>query len=256
MKASTQHRIVLRGRHVEYRVVRSSAARKLRVRVGPDGVEVVQPLDRKIEDVAVFLGRNQAWLLDQLERVRRLKGVRRAPQRHVGGILFRGEPVHLRVEMTDSRARNNVVQFQHDEILLQRGVTSRTSLARSLENWLRRQARSEVEKELELLEVRLHQRPRRVYVMGQRTKWGNCSSRRNLSFNWRLILAPEFVLRYIVRHEAVHLAIPDHSHRFWLTVQSLCGDTGKARAWLRAHEQDLRVDLDVALGEESRRWAC
>jgi len=45
--------------------------------------------------------------------------------------------------------------------------------------------------------------------MGQRTKWGNCSGRRNLSFNWRLILAPDYVLRYLVTHEAVHLAVPD-----------------------------------------------
>ena len=58
--------------------------------------------------------------------------------------------------------------------------------------------------------------------MGQRTKWGNCSPLQNLSFNWRLIMAPEAVLRYLVTHEAVHLAVPDHSQEFWLTVRSLC----------------------------------
>ena len=79
--------------------------------------------------------------------------------------------------------------------------------------------------------------------MGQRTKWGNCSSRRNLSFNWRLILAPDYVLRYLVTHEAVHLAIPDHSAKFWLTVQSLCRETERARQWLVAHAQDLAIDL-------------
>jgi predicted metal-dependent hydrolase len=46
--------------------------------------------------------------------------------------------------------------------------------------------------------------------MDQRTKWGNCSAQGNLSFNWRLVMAPEFVLRYIVTHEMVHLAVPDH----------------------------------------------
>src|SRR5436305_2288294 len=48
-------------------------------------------------------------------------------------------------------------------------------------------------------------------LMGQPTKWGNCSPLQNLSFNWRLIMAPETVLRYLVTHEAVHLAVPDHS---------------------------------------------
>jgi predicted metal-dependent hydrolase len=83
--------------------------------------------------------------------------------------------------------------------------------------------------------------------MGQRTKWGNCSSTRNLSFNWRLILAPEFVLRYLVTHEAVHLAIPDHSARFWLTVQSLCRETERARQWLSASGRELQIELAGAL---------
>lgn len=79
--------------------------------------------------------------------------------------------------------------------------------------------------------------------MGQRTKWGNCSALQNLSFNWRLILAPPFVLRYLVTHEAVHLAIPDHSRKFWLTVQSLCPESERAKQWLCAHADMLTVDL-------------
>ena len=85
--------------------------------------------------------------------------------------------------------------------------------------------------------------PNRVYVMGQRTKWGNCSALGNLSFNWRLIMAPDYVLRYIVTHEMVHLAIPDHSQRFWLTVQSLCPNADRARQWLVANGHRLTVDL-------------
>ena len=81
--------------------------------------------------------------------------------------------------------------------------------------------------------------------MDQRTRWGSCSSRQNLSFNWRLIMAPEFVLRYLVTHEVVHLAIPDHSKRFWLTVQSLCPETERARQWLCANGGRLYVDFNL-----------
>jgi len=65
----------------------------------------------------------------------------------------------------------------------------------------------------------------------------------NLSFNWRLVLAPDFVLRYLVTHEAVHLAIPDHSQKFWLTVQSLCPETERARQWLVAQAHRLLTPL-------------
>jgi predicted metal-dependent hydrolase len=112
-----------------------------------------------------------------------------------------------------------------------------------LERWLRKQARIRIEEHLSAVTARLRQKPHRTYVMGQRTKWGNCSTKRNLSFNWRLVLAPDFVLRYLVTHEAVHLAIPDHSAKFWLTVQSLCRETERAKQWLSANGRRLAVDI-------------
>ena len=63
------------------------------------------------------------------------------------------------------------------------------------------------------------------------------------SRNWRLILAPDFVLRYLVTHEVVHLAIPDHSAKFWLTVQSICPETERAKQWLSRHYEQLTVNL-------------
>lgn len=242
LRNSILHRIRLGGRVVDYRVVQSKAARKLRVRVGPDGVEVVHPTSRDGEEVAGFLIANERWVLDQLDRAECLRSVRRPALRAAGELLFRGEPTRVRVEPIRSRT-GNLVRMMDGEIVVFHGPHSRTRVARSLELWLRRQARAAINDQLSRLTARLGCRPGRIYVMGQRTKWGNCSSRRNLSFNWRLILAPDYVLRYIVTHEAVHLAVPDHSAKFWLTVQSLCRETEQARQWLVRHAGDLAVDL-------------
>ena len=250
MQSSTQHKIWLDGRVVNYRLVRSKTARKLRVRVGPNGVEVVHPTTRNGEEVSQFLSANGHWILDQLERAERLLGVRRPVQHRVGEILFKGEPCKVRVEMTQSRAAGNIVRFVDGEIVVSRGQCSTTPVARSLEHWLRREARRGIERHLASATGHLGQRAKRVYVMDQRTKWGNCSSRRNLSFNWRLILAPDYVLRYLVTHEAVHLAVPDHSAKFWLTLQSLCRDTEKARQWLCRHQAQLQVDVAAILRAE------
>lgn len=243
MKASTQHRIRLGSREVDYRIVRSKVARKIRVRVGPDGVEVVKPISRNGEDVSGFLAANARWVVAQIDRAERLRRARRAPRASVGQILYRGEPTRVRIETTTSRAAGNIVRLVNGEIVVSRGTGSRTPVAQSLESWLRRQARLEIESHLQAVTACVGQRPERIYVMGQRTKWGNCSSRKNLSFNWRLILAPDYVLRYLVTHEAVHLAIPDHSANFWLTVHSLCRETERARQWLVAHGHELVVNL-------------
>jgi predicted metal-dependent hydrolase len=158
-------------------------------------------------------------------------------------ILFHGERTTIRIEAPEKPAYRSTVHFVDGNIVIRQGRTSSTPVARMLELWLRRQARKAIEAHLLVLTSRLRAKPHRTYIMGQRTKWGNCSAKRNLSFNWRLILAPDFVLRYLVTHEAVHLAIPDHSAKFWLTVQSLCRETEKAKQWLSAYGYRLTVDF-------------
>ena len=242
MKAVTQQRIVLRGSRVDYDLVVSRAARHTRVRVGPGGVEVVQPAATSDEDVSAFLRRNQTWVLAQLDRVASLRELRR-PVRPSGKILYRGELTPVRVEFVDTKAHGNRVVLSEGEIVVRRGPETQTPAVRGLENWLRGQARSAIGDYLPAVTARIGEEPGRVYVMGQRTKWGNCSSRRNLSFNWRLILAPDFVLRYLVAHEIVHLVVPDHSAKFWLTVQSICPDMERAKQWLSRHHAELTVRL-------------
>ena len=164
-------------------------------------------------------------------------------RRQSGEILYRGERTPVRVEFVDTKARGNRVAWSGGVIVVRHGPETQTPAVRGLENWLRGQARSAIADYLPLVTARIGQEPGQVYVMGQRTKWGNCSSRRNLSFNWRLILAPDFVLRYLVAHEAVHLVVPDHSAKFWLTVQSICPDMELAKQWLSRHHAELTVRL-------------
>jgi predicted metal-dependent hydrolase len=241
MKAAKHASITLAGRKVEYRVIRSKVARKLRVRVGPNGMEVLQPAEREDGDVTAFLRANDEWISAQLSRAARLNGVRKPERRHVGELLYRGVPTPVRVESDDRRRGVNCVVFENDCIHIKCG--HRTPPARTLENWLRRQARAEIERHVGSVTKRLRRSHGKLYIMDQRTKWGNCSAMQNLSFNWRVILAPDFVLRYLVTHESVHLAVPDHSSRFWLTVQSLCPDTEKAKQWLCANGRKLLLDL-------------
>jgi predicted metal-dependent hydrolase len=72
-------------------------------------------------------------------------------------------------------------------------------------------------------------------IRNQRTRWASCSSNGAMSFNWRLLLAPEPVLDYVVWHEVCHLEVMDHSRRFWALVARFCPDHRKHAAWLRRH---------------------
>jgi hypothetical protein len=237
-----QH-IQLNGQEVEYRVVHSKTASKLRIKVSLDGVHVVLPKSREHEEVLSFLRENGTWVTEQLDRAKRLSRVRRPERSTHGQLLLRGEALRIRVNRIRNWQGPNRVALNETMLVITCGSSTRTPLATSLENWLRKEARQTVGKHLADAVIRVKRTPNRVYIMGQRTKWGNCSTLGNLSFNWRLIMAPDFVLRYIVTHEVVHLAIPDHSQRFWLTVQSLCPLSERARQWLAANGHRLTGDL-------------
>jgi predicted metal-dependent hydrolase len=81
-------------------------------------------------------------------------------------------------------------------------------------------------------------------VRGQRARWGSASRDGSLSFNWRLLLAPPFVLDAVVVHELAHLRIRGHSRSFWSLVERHAPRTVEARRWLRAHHRELLAALD------------
>jgi len=81
----------------------------------------------------------------------------------------------------------------------------------------------------------------RIRVADQRSRWGSCSSRGTLSFNWRLALAPPAVLEYVVVHELCHLLEPNHSRRFWSLVEAARPGWRAHRDWLREHGPELQA---------------
>ena len=208
-----------------------------------DHIDVIVPAGRKNQEAIAFVTENRGWVIEQLERAKTLRALRRSEGKPLGMQLFGGELIPVKVVRSDSWRASNKIVLRDEGIMLICGHDSQMPLARSLENWLRKRARECVRQHATDIGKRLNREPNRIYIMDQRTKWGNCSMRGNLSFNWRLIMAPEYVFYYIVVHEMVHLAIPDHSQRFWLTVQSLCPNADKARQWLVANAHKLKVDL-------------
>lgn len=81
----------------------------------------------------------------------------------------------------------------------------------------------------------------RITIRDQKTRWGSCSAKGTLSFNWRLMLAPPEILDYVVIHELCHLTYMDHSAAFWRKVESVCPGYRTARRWLKDHGHELTL---------------
>jgi predicted metal-dependent hydrolase len=110
---------------------------------------------------------------------------------------------------------------------------------RRLKDWLVSEAARDLDTRVTHHAVRLGLRARRLTVRDQKSRWGSCSSSGQLSFSWRLILAPPFVLDYVAAHEVAHLAEMNHGPKFWRLVEKTLPDYNAARLWLRMRGMDL-----------------
>lgn len=232
--------IKLNGGWVTFSIRESRTARKRRIRVTSAGVEVILPRGSDPLRAVDFLRENAAWVLKQLAFMERLGTVRvQSPKDKLDALLLRGR--EMQVEIVKEPSRRAFAVIEQDGAIIRIRVPKAGSVdpRRALEAWLRRQARQDITDRLTARAVQMKVKPGRVYIMDQRTKWGGCSHRRNLSFSWRLVMAPPGVLDYIVVHELAHLIEPYHSTKFWLVVRSHCPDYEKHKTWLRENQRLL-----------------
>ncbi|MEX1147532.1 MAG: SprT family zinc-dependent metalloprotease [Sphingomonadales bacterium] len=113
------------------------------------------------------------------------------------------------------------------------------NFARRFERWIRDHARTHLESRAGHFARLAGHSFTRLRLSDTRSRWGSCSSTGTLSLSWRLVCAPEFVSDYVTAHEVAHLAELNHGPRFWAVVQTLVGDPGPARHWLRNHGEIL-----------------
>ena len=113
-------------------------------------------------------------------------------------------------------------------------------LPRRVADWLKRQAKREGTLRAHPMAKQIEQAIAAIAVRDTRSRWGSCTPDKKLSFCWRLILTPEWVMDYVVAHEVAHLRHLDHSAKFWATVTSLGVKPEQARAWLDVHAERLQ----------------
>jgi predicted metal-dependent hydrolase len=123
------------------------------------------------------------------------------------------------------------------------GLFKNGILELALEQWYRTEAAKLINERADKLSSQMGISYKRVAIRGQKTRWGSCSHRKNLSFNWKLIMAPEPVIDYVIIHELTHLKEMNHSKRFWELVAEYCPAWRDYKKWLKRHEADLSARL-------------
>ena len=194
---------------IPYTVRRSNRARRVRVNVHVHaGVEVVLPARAPEREAAAAIRELRPWIERRLAEARETIAVGRGPRCHPS--------LPRRHARARRRARSHAGASSRGERLLVPAGDARPAI----ERFYRRAARAEIAPRLDRASAAAGVRYSGLDIRAQRTRWASCSSRGRMSFNWRLLLAPERVLEYVVWHEVCHLEVLDHSPRFWALLGS------------------------------------
>src|SRR3954452_13100944 len=224
---------------MEYSVRRSTRARRIRVCVDPhDGIEVVLPHRAAAREAAAAVAELRPWIEKRLAEAEQVRA-------HIAErgdtVPFLGADLRLVAEPRRTRAhRKGDALHVPAEAAARRDATAGPPPRRdAIERWYRRTARAEIAPRLDLASRAVGRPYSALTIRGQRTRWGSCSATGAMSFNWRLLLGPEDVLDYVVWHEACHLAVMDHSPRFWSLLERHLPGYKEPRRWLRGHGATL-----------------
>jgi predicted metal-dependent hydrolase len=213
---------------LSYQVRRSDRARRVRVTVDATrGVEVVLPRRAPEREAAAAIRELRPWIERRVAELARAQAA----------VAARGESVPYlgRVLALVGEAGRTRVTRRGDALLVPAGDARRAAL----ERWYRRAALTEIQPRLERACALAGTSYSALTIRGQRTRWASCSRSGAMSFNWRLLLAPEPVLDYVVWHEVCHLEVMDHSPRFWRLLAARSPAYREQMRWLRTHGATL-----------------
>lgn len=201
----------------------SKKAKRVSLRIDPiiqKGV-LILPMDASVQEGLALAKKHENWLRKQVNNLPPLMSFSEG-----NFIPFKGK----RMIIKHGGNTRGLVKIRGNQLLVFGRIEH---LQRRLTDWLKSQARSEITQLVTDKSSMIGLKPGRIFIRDQKSRWGSCAYNGNLSFNWRLIMAPNFVLEYVVSHEVAHLLEHNHSCAFWDIVESITDYKKQGRDWLK-----------------------
>lgn len=211
-----------------YTLIRK-AVKHARIRVNEDReIRIIVPRNFSRGDIEDLIMKKQKWISKNLDYFNKKRNSINIKENE---ILYLGESFKL----VFIEARRMEIDVTNKLIYLPLNLKLKTRRIK----WYKDEAKNKIKERVDFYGSIHKYRYNRIFIRNQRTKWGSCSSKRNLSFNWRLILCPLFVLDYLVCHELVHTSIMKHNKMFWVELKTIYPETERAQTWLNNYSNEI-----------------
>ncbi len=227
------NKIEIEGKEIMYKVKWGGRGRSARIKLQPYGAKVIVPESSDV-DPHEYITERKEWVLENYEELQEV--LAEFPDRKFEdgeSFPYLGEDheiVYSDIEKTE--VKNGEIRLPQEDV-------KESSADKVLESFLRERAREEIHEVIDDYIDQISGDYNKVYIRNQKTRWGSCSSKDNLSFNFRLIMAPPEVLEYVVVHELVHLEGYSHYRGFDRKMSELLPKYKERKEWLEKNRKKL-----------------
>ncbi len=225
---------------LNYQIVRSAKRKKLTITVERDKSIVVHaPADATDEAIRHVVDTKRQWIFEKVNHPQKYQDRPHAPGKEVvngESVPYLGREYLIEIEETLSGG----VEFARRFLI---PAAQRTKRQVVLKDWYVSRAKETVLPRVKRFAAELGVSIGEAKIVDNRYRWGSCTVKDNVNFNWRLIKAPMFVIDYVIVHELAHLMETNHTPRFWNIVRAKVPSTDKAKTWLKEHGQILEEEV-------------
>ncbi len=233
----------INGQTITYTVKRSLRAKRVRLEVRPQtGLTVVVPHSYKLGQLHKLLKSKERWISNNLARYSHFQSLSAKKELQSGDAVPYLDK-DLKLVKRENHSSADGVMLESNTLVVNQELFKNGILELALEQWYRTEAVKLISQRADKLSPKMGISYKRIIIRGQKTRWGSCSRKKNLSFNWKLMMAPEPVIDYVIIHELAHLKEMNHSKRFWGLVAKYCPKWQEHKKWLKQHEADLTAKL-------------
>jgi len=223
---------------INYTIIRRPKRKTASIVIRPDNrVEVLAPSRMPTDIIATFVQDKSAWIHKKLHFNQEIRAA------FIPKTFHQDEPFSLlgkSYSLCLQQGKRAIVLDGH-ELLVSHPAPTPATTERQINRWYRQQAEMHFKDRCHFFASMLGRHPQSVGIKSYKSRWGSCHHDGRVYFNWRLMMAPEWVIDYVVVHELCHLVHPNHSKQFWILAESTFPVCQEAKKWLKINGLTLAL---------------
>ena len=207
----------------------------------PDIITVTAPIGTKEEEILKKVESKGIWIIQKIYSFKHMQ-YRHIEREFVNGesFMYLGRNYSLQIEV-DSSVKKPQVKLYRGKFIVKASNKNDEDIRKAMEQWYRYKAKEVIELRVKYYQRFFYIEPTGIRIKEQKKRWGSCTSKNELLFNWRCIMAKSNAIDYLVVHEMCHMHHKDHSKEFWGLVASVLPDYEVRKEWLKNY--GVRMDL-------------